>query len=259
MEILNNENWEETMAFIEKNIKRSGFVLGNIQLDYSQTFIHRVDNQIVALCNIYVERYCTYFISPDLNDQQVEEIVLKMQNYLHIGGTIIGDYAHIFKKYYSLPKNYSNEVAILENSNNQFTKDKNVRYLTVNDAEEYFKKVNLIHEFKAVQINDVLNMIKDSKVIGYYKNGELVAAANLAALSDLTGVVTGVFTIPSERGHGYARSALEYLLADFAKGRTISIFFSNPIAKKIYLDLGFKINENLIMFNEKLSDSNYNK
>ncbi len=255
MEVLTEENWEETMTFIKENIKRSGFVLGNIELN-SITYIHRKNQEIVALCNIYLSMYCTYFVKQGLAEQDIEQIVIKMQEYEHRGGTVIGNYEHIFKKYYKLPKNSQNEVATLVDSSIKFKKNTNVRYLTNEDADKYFYAINSIEEFKAVQINDVLNNLKNAKMVGYFIDGELVAASTLSAISNMTAVVTGVFTIKEARGHGYARSTLEYLLADYAEGKTISIFFSNPIAKKIYLELGFKVDENLIMFDEKIQDQN---
>lgn len=78
--------------------------------------------------------------------------------------------------------------------------------------------------------------------IGIYKSGRLVSAASTSAAYSKGAMLTGVATLLSERGNGYASMAVEKLCADcFERGMDyICLYYNNPVAARIYKRIGFE-------------------
>ncbi len=243
-------NLNQTKQFIKENLKYSGFLYGNLEMEGAENYIYLSGNQIVAMTNNLNHKYVTYLIPPTTNEKIARELIEFMQTNVHSGGTVIGDYFDILNDYYELPANAINEIATIENGE-VTANHQDIEYLTLRDVIEYKQALDTITEFQPRDLASVVTMFENSIVVGIKVDGKIVSAATLSALSEVNAVVTGVFTIKSEEGNGYAKAVVSKLLADYGQGRTISIFFTNPIAKHIYLSLGFEVEEHLIMFNRK--------
>lgn len=245
---VNQENYQQTKQFVINNLERSGFIYGNLDIEGAVNYIKLVDGQIVAMTNIINNRYCTYLFPVNCPKAVMEEVIKFMSSIPHSGGTVIGDYYQLFDEYYSLPANAINEVAVLKLKDNKY-ESQIADYLTIDDAQVYEQAVNTIEQFAARDLDSVVDMFSRSKVVGIKKAGQIVSSASLSSISDVNAVITGVFTITGHEGQGYAKDCVIKLLEDYASDRTITIFFSNPIAKQLYLSLGFAVNEQLIMYN----------
>lgn len=245
-------NIERTKQFIIKNLKRSGFIYGNLNEATSENYIYERDGQILAMANIIRNQYCTYLFPENTNLQVVNDVITYMQQFKHHGGTVTGDYYHILEKYYNLPKNAVNEVASLEILKPNYTITDDVVYLNQGDIDRYKQSLDSIKEFQPRDYQSVVEMFGRTKITAIENQGEIISSACMSAISDKTAVITGVFTISGHEGKGYASSCVSKLLNDYAGGRTILIFFSNPIAKHVYLNLGFEVDDKLIMYNDKL-------
>ncbi len=244
-------NIEQTKQFVINNLKRSGFIYGNLTHPEATSYIDIKDDKIVAMTNSLSGKYVTYLFPKNTNEQVIRETIEYMQNKPHIGGTVTGDYYDIFNEYYSLPNNALNEVASLSAESTKFSA-KHARYATNEDVESYTSAINTIEEFSVTRTNEsIKEMFSRSKTVLIKKDDKVISGATLSSISDKTAVVTGVFTVKGEEGKGYARDCMSKLLKDYAEGRTILIFFSNPIAKKLYLSLGFEVDDTLIMYDNK--------
>lgn len=80
------------------------------------------------------------------------------------------------------------------------------------------------------------------ETVGIYKSGRLVSAASTSAAYSRGAMLTGVATLPKERGCGYATLAVERLCSDcFNRGMDhICLYYNNPVAARIYKRIGFK-------------------
>lgn len=253
MELVTKDNIEETKAFVEKHLKRSGFIYGNLEIDGSKTYIFRnSDNDIYAVTNTLSGKYLTYLFPKKTKLEEVKHVIESMQQVEHHGGTVIGDYSNILSMYYELPNNFMNEVASLSLEHKPNLADTDVAYLSTIDIDDYASSLSQISEFPERPIDTIHQQFSNSVVTGLKVDGKIVSSANLTSISDKTAVVTGVFTLKEYEGNGYAKRCVSKLLNDYGQGRTLLIFFSNPIAKQLYLNLGFEVDEKLIMYNEKL-------
>lgn len=253
MELVTKHNIEETKAFIIKHLKRSGFIYGNLEIEGSKTYIFRnYDNNIYAVTNTLGGKYLTYLFPKKTGLDDVKHVIEAMQQVQHHGGTVIGDYSNILSMYYQLPHNFMNEVAslVLESSPNLI--DSDVSYLSTSDIDNYTSSLSQITEFQPKSKEDIIAQFDHSLTCALQIDGQIVSAATLNAISDKTAVITSVFTLKEHEGNGYAKKCISKLLNDYGKGRTILIFFSNPIAKQLYINLGFEVDEKLIMYNHKL-------
>lgn len=253
MELVTNDNIEETKSFVEKHLKRSGFIYGNLEMVGSQTYIFKNSNSnIYAVANTLSGQYLTYLFPKKTKLEDVKHVIESMQQVEHHGGTVIGDYSNILSMYYELPHNFMNEVASLSLENNPNLIDNDVDYLVSEDIDDYVVSLNQISEFQPRSLNSINQQFGNSVVSGLKIDGKIVSSANLTSISNKTAVITGVFTLKEYEGNGYAKRCISKLLNDYGKGRTILIFFSNPIAKQLYLNLGFEVDEKLIMYSERL-------
>lgn len=246
-------NIEEAKRFVISNLKRSGFTYGNLSDPSSETYILRENGAIIAMANNLNHQYVTYLFPEQTDTRTVRQVVEFMQDKEHIGGTVTGNYYDIFKEYYKLPVNAINEVASLQVQTNNY-KSEWAQILTSADIPAYKQSLDTISQFQKRDLASVTESFKRSVTVGIKRDGKIVSAASLTAISDVTAVVTTVFTISGEEGKGYAKDCLHRLLADYASGRTILIFFTNPVAKGLYLSLGFAVDDSLLMYNQKLCD-----
>lgn len=241
-------NYQLTKQFIIDNLDRSGFTYGNLDLEDTTSYIKVVNGRIVAMTNLIPNSNCTYMFPESTSEPIIREVINFMSDKPHSGGTVIGEYSQILKDYYELPDNAINEVATLMVTENNY-KSYQAEYLTSADVEIYKTARDTIVEFQPQTIDKVADMFLRTKVVGIKSEGKIISAASLSAISDVNAVVTGVFTVKEHEGKGLAKDCVLKLLEDYATNRTITIFFTNPIAKQLYLNLGFKVDDKLIMYN----------
>ncbi len=250
---VDDSNIKQTKMFILENLKRSGFTYGNLMNPQAVSYIKYNDQkQIIAMTNVLDNKYCTYLFPLHTAKSVVREVLDYMQGINHIGGTVTGDYFEIFSEYYQLPDNAVNEVATLNLTEEYKADCSEVVELTQEDVESYKRNIDKIKEFPSRSSESITQAFERSYVVGIKVDGEVVSSATLTAISDKTAVVVSVFTVPNYTGKGYASKCVSKLLKQYGNGRTTLIFFSNPVAKQIYLNLGFEVDDTLIMYDQKL-------
>lgn len=71
-------------------------------------------------------------------------------------------------------------------------------------------------------------------------DGEMISSVETTAENSSSAMITGVCTHPDCRGSGHASALVSRLCMDlFAEGKTVCLFYDNPVAGKIYENLGF--------------------
>ncbi|WOO89017.1 hypothetical protein R2F61_09135 [Mollicutes bacterium LVI A0078] len=247
---VDESNIKRTKQFIIENLKRSGFIYGNLSDAASENYIYERDGEILAMTNVIGNQYCTYLFPENTSIEVVEDVIKFMVKVEHQGGTVTGDYYDIISKYYNVPSNARNEVASLQVTEANYKLNNEVNYLSTSDIDNYKQSLDTIKEFAPHDYKSVVEMFERTQVTAIKKDNQIISSACLSAISDRTAVITGVFTIEGHGAKGYASDCVSKLLNDYAPGRIILIFFSNPVAKHVYLNLGFEVDDKLIMFNE---------
>jgi len=79
------------------------------------------------------------------------------------------------------------------------------------------------------------------EVFGVFRNKVLISTAATSAATSVGAMLTGVATLPSERGQGLATAVVTALCQDcFAHGlEYVCLYYENPVAARIYHRIGF--------------------
>ncbi|GAA0124985.1 GNAT family N-acetyltransferase [Clostridium sp. CTA-19] len=124
---------------------------------------------------------------------------------------------------------------------------------------ELLKKAIKIEVKDAVKILELHEIINDGKIIedvkrfqkkfidktgrGYYllnNKNKVVCSAETTAENSYSAMIVGVCTHIDYRGCGYATALVSKLCIDLLlEGKTVCLFYDNPIAGKIYKNIGF--------------------
>lgn len=246
---MNESNRDLIVEFVKNNIKISGFTYGNLADDNALVRYVEIGGSIVAMYIITREKYITYTIPANTDVDVIDMLMKDSYNYHFVEGTIIGQELSYVGNYYDFNRtNYINEVATIYE--NESIKSINARYLRKDEVKKYANAINTIEEFPRRSVEAIKSSMIGSKVAVVEIDGEIVSGATLTAISELGGVIVSVFTVESQRRKGYALDCINLLLDDYNQ-RTISLFFSNPAAKKLYTDRGFEVVDKLYMFNRR--------
>lgn len=244
---LNQENKQDFIDLILDNINRSSFLYANISNETQKTFgLYRQD-ELVGLFNIVYDKYITYLFSENATISEVKQILDFAQDIPHIEGTVVGEYEYHFEQYYEKFK--VNEIATLSlKENNPFKFSSRVQPLTPEYYQTYIDTVTKIFD-----TNQTVDDIKDlNKYYIIVDDNKIISGCTLTSISEKTAVITTVFTVEECRNQGLAKECISHLLAENCEyDREIMLFFTNPVAKNLYLNLGFKVNDKLLMFSKK--------
>ncbi len=256
MEFLTEDNKLEVEKFIMKYVEKSLFIYGNLEMNnIILRFLRNSNNDIIALYLISQKRYITFLFIDKIDKTVVEEVFKDSYNYEYEEGTLVYDDNETLSKFFVI----SDEKALTEIAcmnllkENNFEKDINVKLLTIEDEvlkNQYIEEYPC--EFSKIDMEVLNQAIKDSKIYVYLKNGNIVSSSKICSISNRTGVVVSVFTVPKYQRKGYAKKVISHMLKDNSDmDRNISIFFNNPKAKDIYLSLGFEVKNNMRMIKRK--------
>lgn len=122
-----------------------------------------------------------------------------------------------------------------------YANDKQVQRLTIDRLQEAFQQIVKI--FPLTKIDGLLHALNTNtgRVFVYYVNGEIVSFASSTAECDDLAMIVRVGTLQEHRGYGYATKVVSALVQSLlSEGKTPVLFFSDPLASKIYYKIGFK-------------------
>ncbi|MGL4588765.1 MAG: GNAT family N-acetyltransferase [Mycoplasmatales bacterium] len=247
------ENKQLVVEFVEKNIEKSLFIYGNLNGDDVLTKFLMRGEEIIGLFNLKSLKFMTFLVADDISKEELQLIFAEASKYPHIGGTCVNIDQTMIEQFYEIKnKEQQSEIATLVlNRNCKFTLSSEVSLLdsrSVSEVQEYTSAINQINEFDMYEFHDD----DQQKIYVYKQAGKIIGGATLSAISDKTAVVIGVFVLAEYRNQGIARKLMMTLLtANNEQERLISIFFNNPIAKRLYLELGFEVKNKMTMLKRK--------
>ncbi|WP_099222035.1 GNAT family N-acetyltransferase [Listeria costaricensis] len=81
------------------------------------------------------------------------------------------------------------------------------------------------------------------------QRGEIVSVAESSAENSFSAMVTGVATRKEYRGQGFASTIMKRLCCDLlAEGKTPCLFYNNPVAGKMYHQIGFEDVSDFVLY-----------
>lgn len=83
-------------------------------------------------------------------------------------------------------------------------------------------------------------------------NNKVVSFASVSTISTYSAMIVAVFTVPNERGKGYAKEVLSSLIKDMKKiNKECCLVYENETAGKLYMSMGFQSLGKWLIFDYK--------
>lgn len=254
MQQLNRKNEDRVKSFIKKNIEKSLFIYGSLNLENIVLRFLERNEDIIGLYLISKEKYITFLFSDAITQEEENTILLDAQKYKHSEGTVVSPHLATFANFYELLKEDKGilEVADLK-PNKRYEVSENIELLNIKD-EIQRKEYTSVAATEGFNYSEKFeNDYKEAKIyVIRDKNDRIISSAIVTAMSEYTAVIVGVFTVSEHRNSGYATTLLQHLIGENqTNNRTFFIFFNNPKARSIYLNIGFSITNQMKMFKNK--------
>lgn len=120
-----------------------------------------------------------------------------------------------------------------------------VRMASVDDVDKIVALYKNIEGFvvDSARIEELRHKLKTGtgKTYVVEKEGQIIASASTGAESTSSAMIFGVCTHPDYRRRGYAELCLSKLCDDLlGSGKTLCLFYNNPVAGAIYRKAGFR-------------------
>lgn len=125
-----------------------------------------------------------------------------------------------------------------------------VQIATTDDAARISEAYGQIAEFAGLYSSDpveralqIENRIRSGEGTHLFlkKDGQLISHGNTTAENSLSAMIGGIFTLPDQRGQGYAKTIVSALCQSLlAKNKSVCLFYDNPSCKHLFESLGFK-------------------
>ncbi|MFZ7131141.1 MAG: GNAT family N-acetyltransferase [Eubacteriales bacterium] len=119
----------------------------------------------------------------------------------------------------------------------------NIQFLNTENIDRYIELRNSIREFGAPPNREnTLVALKNKFSRGCYieKDNKMVSIAQTTAENKYAAMIVGVCTAEAYRGKGYASKCVQKLCREvLGEGKSLCLFYENPIAAKIYKNVGF--------------------
>lgn len=246
---------QNLITFIEENVTKSSFILSNLSIE-DKVVRYMVDAK--KICGMYIivnKKFITFLFDDDVSNEQCSHLLADAKKYEHVSGTVINPLYEVFANYYVIDEENQDTWCEVANINQmdilkqKYKCDYPIKKLQYEEIDDYIAGLQAAGVFPGIVADTVQKMYVNTLTYVVWDNDQIIAGANLSLGSDRIQVITGVFTNPLYENKHIATTIVTKLLVDNQKQNGIySIFFTNPVAKHIYLQLGFEVKDKLLIF-----------
>lgn len=251
LKLINEENLPVTMAFLKKDPDLNLFFIADIeqfglQNDFMQVWLDDLHQPHTALLR-YRKNLLIY---SDDQSFSPKEILGYIQRY-DVDCFSAGEASFMKMKSVLDPECKVKDCDIAKMTKLTSYQDSPlVRLATPNDARAIVESLCSIHEFADFRVIDpdietpiYQKRLQEGQTFHFIiqEKKRIIANANTSAISSVSAMIGGVFTLPEYRNKGYATAVVGRLCAFLLEKKiTPILFFENPKAASIYHRLGFK-------------------
>ncbi len=256
MRILQEEDREEILRYVRKEPEMNLFLIGDlenfgVENETVNFYLHEERDR----WDFLILRFHQFFILySQYEDYNAEEAItfLRGQTPDCVSGktALLERIAPAFPQW-TLESTYMSRCDQAEGDPEQ-PANLVIRRLEKADVPEAIDLLSDIEEFSKTYKEDEREeqigrmedeMVQGSKAaVGGFLNGRMVSTASTSAENSESAMIVGVATAKEFRGKGYASAVVSALCQDcFVRGKKyICLFYSNPVAGKIYNRIGFQ-------------------
>lgn len=260
---LNEDDRNSALKFLYREASINLFIIGDIENHgFEKDFMtiwgsFDEENKLKGVFLKYYENYIAYYDRFDSDVECFKNIIRcnDCRNKVISGkSSIIEDFKDVFKEF------EIKETSFCELKDESGLKgyDDSIKVATENDSKRICDFVNGIKEFRdisgASEEQFLENMRSKSGRTYYIENEkkDIIANVQTTAENSKSGMIVAVATKEEYRNRGLVTKCLSKLCKDMLKeGKTLCLFYDNPIAGKLYKKLGFKDIDKWTMIIEK--------
>jgi len=230
------------LLFIDGDIAQNG-----LHTSYQDTWVDQVDGSIQGLFLRYHTNFVFYMKQACTDHAGFEAVLDERIKLISACQKDIDMMPQHLKDKYSFRTLYFCECKQLTNLYETLS----VEEITVDDCADVVESImqieefrsSLAHQTKAERTESMRDRYATHKIHGFIikEDQKVVAHASTSVETSSGAMIGGVFTLPEYRQRGYGRAVVSAITKYcLAKGQTPCLFYDNPKAGKIYLDLGYK-------------------
>lgn len=246
IKILSDKDNEKLMHFLQKEKSINLFIIGNIENHGYKSDFQKIWGETDESGNFkgVLLKFYQNFVFYSVGKCQFEEFanLIKKHKYDAISGKKSS--IEKIKKYFSNCDENEKYFAELTKPV-YYTKKENIESINVDEIKDLLELRKTIEEFSRAVLNtEHIRKDLDTKSGRIYcikKHGKIVSSAATTAENSQSAMIVAVCTLKEYRNHGYGTQCVEKLCNDLlSEGKTLCLFYNNPLAGKIYKNIGFK-------------------
>jgi predicted GNAT family acetyltransferase len=245
---------ESVMQLVGREPSLNLFIIGDVEnfgfeSDFQELWgeFDTADSRLKAVLLRYDGSYLPY-AERDFDVQGFAELVLSGKKKEMISGSspIVNRFAQEISFTKEKHLYFAELTALLGGGELEAQNHLEVKQAGVEDVEAVCSLIDQIQEFGSSGESMRSGMernLKSRTGRSYFveQDGKVIAVASSTAENSLSAMIVGVATHSEYRGQGLASHLVRHLCADLlAEGRTVCLFYDNPVAGAIYKRLGFK-------------------
>ncbi|MFM9281877.1 GNAT family N-acetyltransferase [Paenibacillus jiagnxiensis] len=245
---------ESVMQLAGREPSLNLFIIGDVEnfgfeRDFQELWgeFDAADGRLKAILLRYDGSYLPY-AEGDFDVQGFAELVLSGKKKEMMSGSsyIVDRFAREISFAKEKRLNFAELTTLQESGETVANSHFEVRQAGVEDVEAVCSLLDQIQEFVSSgesMRSGMQRKLQSRTGRSYFveKDGEVIAVASSTAENSLSAMIVGVATHPEYRGQGLASHLVRRLCADLlAEGRSVCLFYDNPVAGAIYKRLGFK-------------------
>lgn len=256
MRILHEEDREEILQYVKKEPEMNLFLIGDmenfgVENETVNFYLHEERNRWDFLILRFHQFFILYSQYEDYNTEEAIAFLSEQTPDCISGKTVLLERIAPAFPQWTLESTYMSRCNQAESGPEQLG-DLVIRRLEKGDVPEAIDLLSDIEEFsrtykKSEKEEHIRRMEEEmaqgsKAAVGAFLNGRMISTASTSAENSESAMVVGVATAKEFRGKGYASAVVSALCKDcFARGKSyICLFYSNPVAGRIYNRIGFQ-------------------
>lgn len=256
--VLSDKDNEQLMSFLKKEKSINLFIIGDIENYGYKNDFQKIWGETDECGNFkgVLLKYYKNFVFYSVGECQFEEFadLIKKHKYDVISGKKSS--IEKIRKYFGNCSKKDKYFTELTKPISYLRKENNVESINVDEIEDLFELRKTIEEFSAAVLNaDAIKKdlkTKSGRIYCIRKSGRIISSAATTSENSESAMIVTVCTLKEYRNSGYGTQCVEKLCNDLlSEGKTLCLFYDNPLAGKIYKKIGFKDIGKWTMLNPK--------
>ena len=260
--LLSDKDNEKLMPFLKKERANNLFIIGDIENHGYKSDFQKIWGEIDENGNFkgVLLKFYQNFVFYSVGKCQFEEFANLIKTYQY--DVISGKISSIEK----IRKYFDNcdekEMCFAELTKPvRCTKGENIESINVDEIEDLLELRKTIKEFSAAVVNAKAIKkdleTKSGRIYCIKKSGRIVSSAATTAENSQSAMIVTVCTLKEHRNRGYGTQCVKKICNDLlAEGKTLCLFYKNPVAGKIYNRIGFREIGKWTMLNPRSPERN---